>query len=179
MGDSLSAEYGIARDHGWAALLTERLAARKFRWRVVNASVSGETTSGGVARLPALLDQHRPAIVILELGANDGLRGLPVAQMKRNLAQMIAQAKAKSAHVLLVGMRIPPNYGRSYTDAFAASYDALADETRVAFVPFLFEGFADQMTLFQADRLHPTEAAQAKMLDNLWPRLEPMLKARR
>lgn len=179
MGDSLSAEYGIARDRGWAALLTERLSAGKFRWRVVNASVSGETTSGGVSRLPALLEQHRPAIVILELGANDGLRGLPVAQMKRNLAQMIALAQQKSARVLLVGMRIPPNYGRPYTEAFAASYGALANETHVALVPFLFEGFADQMTLFQADRIHPTEAAQSMMLDNLWPRLEAMLKARR
>lgn len=179
MGDSLSAEYGIARNRGWPALLTERLAERKFKWRVVNASVSGETTSGGLSRLPALLDQHRPALVVLELGANDGLRGLPVVAMKRNLQQMIALAHAKSARVLLVGMRIPPNYGRPYAESFQGVYRALANETRTPLVPFLFEGFADKMELFQTDHLHPTEAAQPLILDNLWPSLEPMLKARR
>ncbi len=141
--------------------------------------MSGETTSGGLSRLPALLDQHRPALVVLELGANDGLRGLPVVAMKRNLQQMIALAHAKSARVLLVGMRIPPNYGRPYAESFQGVYRALANETRTPLVPFLFEGFADKMELFQADHLHPTEAAQPLILDNLWPSLEPMFKARR
>lgn len=175
IGDSLSAEYGIKRDTGWVALLDERLAQRGLGWRVVNASVSGETTSGGLTRLPALLGQHRPAVVILELGANDGLRGLPIATMKRNLAAMIELARAQGARVLLVGMRIPPNYGRPYAVAFADAFAHLAAATGIGAAPFLLDGIADRPEMFQADRIHPLEAAQPRLLDNVWPALQPML----
>lgn len=179
MGDSLSAEYGIKRDAGWVKLLNERLAQRKFNWRVVNASVSGETTSGGLNRLPPLLAEHRPRVVIVELGANDGLRGLPVAAMKRNLGAMIETARNNGARVLLVGMRIPPNYGREYATAFAGAYAALASSASVAYTPFLLDGIADTPEMFQADRIHPNESAQARLLDNVWPALEPLLRRAR
>ncbi len=160
-------------------MLTERLSAQKFKWRVINASVSGETSSGGLTRLPALIEQHHPALVIIELGANDGLRGLPVAAMKSNLKNMVELAKRHSARVLLVGIRVPPNYGRPYAEAFANVYASLAAETRSPHAPFLLEGFADRNDLFQADGIHPNERAQALMLDNVWTALEPMLAARR
>jgi acyl-CoA thioesterase I len=175
-GDSLSAAYGIPRDRSWVALLEERLKAEGYDYSVVNASISGEITSGGLARIGKVLAQTRPALVILELGANDGLRGLPVAEMKENLAAMIARAKRAGARVLLVGMRMPPNYGSDYTEAFAAAYAELARRERVALVPFLMEGMATQPDLFQADGLHPTAAVQPLLLDNVWPRLRPLLK---
>ncbi|MGE5652196.1 MAG: arylesterase [Bacillota bacterium] len=175
LGDSLSAEYGLARGSGWVALLEKRMNSEKLDARVINASISGETTSGGKARLPALLEQYRPDIVIIELGANDGLRGLPVASAKANLGAMIAAVRAARARPLLVGMRIPPNYGRDYTQRFSASYTELARELNVALVPFLLEGVADNPQLFQADRLHPLADAQPAILDNIWPPLKPLL----
>jgi acyl-CoA thioesterase-1 len=174
-GDSLSAAYGIPRDRGWVALLEKRLAAEGYDYSVANASISGETTSGGLARIAKVLAQTRPAVVILELGANDGLRGLPVAQMKNNLAAMIVRAKKAGARVLLIGMRMPPNYGPDYTEAFAAALAVLARRERVALVPFLLEGIAAQPDLFQADGLHPNAAGEPLLLDNIWPRLQPLL----
>jgi acyl-CoA thioesterase-1 len=174
-GDSLSAAYGIPRDRGWVALLEKRLAAEGYDYSVANASISGETTSGGLARIAKVLAQTRPAVVILELGANDGLRGLPVAQMKNNLAAMIVRAKKAGARVLLIGMRMPPNYGPDYTEAFAAAFAVLARRERVALVPFLLEGIAAQPDLFQADGLHPNAAGEPLLLDNIWPRLQPLL----
>ena len=175
-GDSLSAAYGIPRDRGWVALLERRLASEGYDYSVANASISGEITSGGLARIAKVLAQTRPAVVILELGANDGLRGLPVAEMKKNLAAMIARARKAGARVLLVGMRMPPNYGPDYTEAFAAAYAGLARRERVALVPFLLEGIAAQPGLFQADGMHPNEAGQPLLLDNVWPELRRLLK---
>jgi acyl-CoA thioesterase I len=175
-GDSLSAAYGIAASRGWVALLAERLPREGFDYNVVNASISGETTAGGVSRLPRALAQHQPAVVIFELGANDGLRGLPVRQMENNLAAMIGKAKKAGAKVLLVGMRIPPNYGPEYTGDFAAAFARLARAHKIALAPFLLEGVADDLRLFQADRIHPTEAAQPILLDNVWKALRPLLK---
>jgi acyl-CoA thioesterase-1 len=174
-GDSLSAAYGLALDQGWVALLAKRLAAEGYDYSVVNASISGEITSGGLTRLPQALARHRPAIVILELGANDGLRGLPRAQMKSNLDAMIREAQRAGAKVLLVGMRMPPNYGPDYTQRFAAVFTELAKARRVALVPFLLEGFAAREELFQGDRMHPTAEAQPLMLENVWRELAPLL----
>lgn len=181
LGDSLSAEYGLPRDTGWVKLMAERLAAGgagAAQYSVVNASISGETTSGGRTRLPALLEQHRPAIVIIELGGNDALRGLPLAAIRANLRAMIDASKAVGARVLLVGMRIPPNYGREYADGFHKLFFALARETQVALAPFLLDGFADSPEYFQPDRIHPNGRAQSRMLDNVWPHLQPLLAAR-
>jgi acyl-CoA thioesterase-1 len=178
VGDSLSAEYGLSRGSGWVALLTQRLDAQKIDAAVVNASISGETTSGGRARLPALLVKHHPAVVVIELGANDGLRGLPLAAAEDNLRAMEAQARQAGARVLLVGMRMPPNYGRDYAERFFAMYGHLAAETRAALVPFMLEGMADQAQLFQADRLHPTAQAHPIILATIWPQLLPLLKKR-
>ena len=175
-GDSLSAAYGIPRDRGWVTLLEKRLAAEGYDYSVANASISGEITSGGLARIGKVLARVRPSIVILELGANDGLRGLPVAEMRKNLGTMIARAKNAGARVLLIGIRMPPNYGPDYTEAFAAVYPELARRERVALVPFLLEGIAAQPGLFQADGMHPNEAGQPLLLDNIWPRLRPLLK---
>jgi len=175
LGDSLSAEYGLPRDSGWVRLLADRLGKEAPQYSVVNASISGETTSGGRSRLPALLRQHRPAIVVIQLGANDGLRGLSLAAMRDNLVAMIRDARSAGAKVLLVGMRIPPNYGRHYADRFAATFAKVADEERVALVPFLLEGFADQLDFFQDDRIHPNGTAQPKMLDTVWPHLARLL----
>ena len=177
-GDSLSAAYGVARDRGWVALLEKRLADEGYDYSVANASISGEITSGGLARIGKVLRQTRPAVVVIELGANDGLRGLPVAEMKQNLVLMIARAKKAGARVLLVGMRMPPNYGPDYTDAFAAAYAELARRERVALVPFLLEGFAEREDLFQADHMHPTAAAQPLILENVWKTLRPLLSLR-
>lgn len=184
LGDSLSAEYGLRRDTGWVRLLGDRLAASSDppsarQYSLVNASISGETTSGGRTRLPALLAQHRPAIVILQLGANDGLRGLPVPVMRENLRAMIAASRAAGARVLLVGIRLPPNYGRDYEERFFATYAELARAEKVALAPFLLDGFADRPEWFQADRIHPGEQAQPRMLDNVWPALRPLLTAPR
>ncbi|HXZ93750.1 MAG TPA: arylesterase [Burkholderiales bacterium] len=174
-GDSLSAAYGIALDQGWVALLGKRLAAEGDDYSVVNASISGEITSGGLTRLPEALERYRPAILILELGANDGLRGLPLAQMKANLDAMIREAQRAGARVLLVGIRMPPNYGPEYTERFAATFADLARARRVALVPFLLEGFAAREELFQGDRMHPSAEAQPLMLENVWRPLAPLL----
>ncbi|GAB4480431.1 MAG: arylesterase [Burkholderiaceae bacterium] len=179
LGDSLSAEYGLPRDTGWVKLLSERLARNGLKYTVVNASISGETTRGGRTRLPALLQQHRPSIVVIELGANDGLRGLPLAAMRDNLAALIDASRAAGARVLLIGMRMPPNYGRDYADRFAATFGELARRRKVALAPFLLEGFADRLEYFQPDRIHPNEKAQPLMLDNVWPHLKPLLAAPR
>lgn len=176
VGDSLSAGYGIARELGWVNLLGQRLAQHNPAWQVVNASISGDTTANGRSRLPALLRQHEPKVLVLELGANDGLRGQPIPAMRDNLTAMIALAQKSGARVLLVGMRIPPNYGEDYTNAFEHAYVEVAQTRKVALVPFLLQGFAEKRELFQADTVHPTAAAQNMMLDNVWTGLKPLLK---
>jgi acyl-CoA thioesterase-1 len=179
VGDSLSAEYGLQRGSGWVALLGQRLADEGIDATVVNASISGDTTSGGRTRLPSLLRQHRPDIVVIELGANDALRGLPLEETRANLAAMTRAAKEAGARVLLVGMQIPPNYGRAYGEAFADLFGTVARSEGVALVPFLLKGVADgpqAERLFQPDRIHPLAAAHPLMLDNVWPRLEPLLR---
>jgi len=175
-GDSIAAAYGIAAQRGWVSLLAERLKRERLDYSVVNASISGETTRGGLARLPRALGEQRPAVVILELGANDGLRGLPVAEMKKNLAAMIEQAQRAGARVLLVGIRMPPNYGPDYTRAFEGAYPELARRYRIALLPFLYQGIAEQYEYFQPDRIHPNETAQPILLDNVWQALRPLLK---
>jgi acyl-CoA thioesterase-1 len=175
-GDSLSAAYGIAQERGWVALLESRLKSERLDYSVANASISGETTSGGLARFRKVLERDRPAITVLELGANDGLRGLPVSQMRKNLDAMIAQAKAAGSRVVLVGIKMPPNYGADYNRAFDAAYTDLAKAHKVSLVPFLFEGFADRRDFFQPDNLHPTAAAQPVLLENVWKVLKPLLK---
>jgi acyl-CoA thioesterase-1 len=176
VGDSLSAEYGIARGAGWVALLEQKMKNEKIDAKVVNASISGETTSGGKARLPALLGQHKPDLVVIELGANDGLRGLPVPSAEANLRAMIAAAQAQKARVLLVGMRMPPNYGRAYTERFFGMFKTVATSTKSPLVPFMLEGVADKPALFQQDRLHPTAQAHPIILNNIWPTFEKMVK---
>jgi len=177
-GDSLSAGYGLPRGKGWGDLLQERLQRERYPYRVVNASVSGETTLGGRNRLAAALAQHRPQIVILELGANDALRGQPLDAMRDNLVAMVRECRAARARVLLVGMRIPPNYGPEYTGNFQAGFGVVADTTRTPLVDFLLAGFAEQRDRFQADGIHPDVEAQSFMLDNVWKKLQPMLNAR-
>jgi len=161
---------------GWVALLQERLKRERPDYSVVNASISGETTAGGLSRIGQVLERHRPAVVILELGANDGLRGLPVGAMKKNLATIIEQAQKAGARVLLVGMRLPPNYGEDYSKAFENAFAELAKSRRTALLPFLLEGVAENTALFQPDRIHPTEAAQPQVLKNVWTALRPLLK---
>ncbi len=158
------------------ALLAERLKRERLDYIVANASISGDTTAGGVARLPRALEQHQPAVVVLELGGNDGLRGLPVAEMKRNLSAMIEQSRKAGARVVLVGIQIPPNYGPDYTQKFDAVFRELAKQHGTALVPFLMQDFADKPDLFQPDRIHPTEAAQPLMLERVWKALRPLLK---
>ena len=175
MGDSLSAGYGIAVDRGWVALLEKRLQKEHEGARVVNASITGETTAGGRRRLPALLARHRHDIVILELGGNDGLRGLPPRQMAANLAAMIDMARQAGARVLLLGMKIPANYGPGYRQRFEAVFQRLAREKQVAFVPFFLQDVALDARLMQADGIHPNAEAQDEMLDRVWPVLEAML----
>lgn len=174
-GDSLSAGYGMAAKQGWVALLGERLAARKPGWRVVNASVSGETTAGGASRIGKVLERTRPDVVVIELGANDGLRGLPLLQTRSNLAKMVRAAEAAGADVLLVGMRMPPNLGRAYTEGFEAGFRKVAKDEGVALLPFLLEPIAADPGAFQADDLHPTAAVQPKLRDHVWKALEPLL----
>jgi len=181
VGDSLSAEYGLKRGSGWVALLEARLAQTKTAASVVNASISGDTTSGGRSRLPGLLAQHKPNIVVIELGGNDALRGLPLAMTRDNLTAMTKAAKAAGAKVLLVGMQLPPNYGRQYGEEFAGLFAVVAKAEGAALVPFLLKGVADGPqadTLFQADRIHPKEAAHPVMLDNVWQVLKPLLTQR-
>lgn len=175
-GDSLSSAYGIAQSRGWVALLGERLKHEQPDYIVVNESISGETSAGGRARIDATLARHKPAIVVLELGGNDGLRGLPILQMKQNLAAMIEQSQKAGARVLLLGMKMPPNYGPDYTQSFEAAFGELAKRHRTALVPFLLEDIADQPDMFQPDRIHPAEAAQPLMLDRVWKALRPLLK---
>lgn len=175
-GDSLSAGFGIAVAQSWPALLGQRLSANGSGLTVTNASISGETTAGGRARLAAVLTQFKPRIVILALGANDGLRGLPVAAMKDNLGAMVKLAKQHGARVLLVGMRLPPNYGPQYTEEFDAAFRDLARREKVALLPFLLEPIALERDAYQADGLHPTAAAQAKILDHVWTALKPLLR---
>lgn len=178
VGDSLSAEYGLARGSGWVALLEQRLSREGRRVRVVNASVSGDTTAGGRARLDALLQQHRPAVVVLELGGNDALRGLPLTGTRDNLRAMIRASRAAGAQVLLLGMDMPPNYGERFRAEFRAVYTDLAREEKVALVPFFLAGVADgpqAASLFQPDRIHPNEKAQPLLLDNVWPQLRRLL----
>jgi len=179
LGDSLSAEYGLPRGTGWASLLAERLAKEAREYSLVNASISGETTSGGRSRLPQLLQQHRPAVVLIQLGANDGLRGLSLASMRDNLTTMVRASRAAGARVLLIGMRIPPNYGRDYAERFAAVYAQVAAAEKVPLVPFLLDGFAEDLSYFQADRIHPNERAQPRMLATVWPQLAPLLRPAR
>jgi len=175
MGDSLSAAYGISNAQGWVALTQERVARKKPGWRVVNASISGETTAGGVARVDAEIKRHKPAVVVIELGANDGLRGLSLVQTKANLERMIKASKASGARVLLVGMRIPPNYGRDYTQGFERNYRDLAKRHDTAFLPFLLEPIMLDRASFQRDNLHPTAAVQPTLRDHVWPALVPLL----
>jgi len=176
-GDSLSAAYGIPQSAGWVALLGERLKQRKSNYTVVNASISGETSAGGAARIGAVLAKTRPAIVIVELGANDGLRGLPVAEMKANLAAIVRAAKRQGARVILVGMLLPPNYGAQYVDEFRAAFREVARDERILFVPLLFEGVPDKREMFQADNLHPSAEAQTIMMENVWRKLAAMVIA--
>jgi acyl-CoA thioesterase-1 len=175
-GDSLSAAYGMPERSGWVALLEERLKRERPDYSVANASISGETTAGGLARIANVLDRHKPAVVIVELGANDGLRGLPVAAMKKNLSAIIQQSQKAGARVLLVGMRLPPNYGEDYSTDFERAFTALAKSHRTALLPFLLEGFGDKTELFQADRIHPVAAAQPGVLKNVWKPLAPLLR---
>ena len=179
VGDSISAEYGLARGTGWVALLDQRLARENLPVTVVNASISGDTTSGGRTRLPTLLTQHRPDVVLIELGGNDALRGLPLAMTQANLLAMTQAAKAAGARVMIAGMQVPPNYGRKYGNDFAALFASVARAEGTALLPFLLKGVADgpdATALFQPDRIHPNATAQPMLLDNVWPVLKPLLK---
>ena len=175
VGDSISAAFGLDSRQGWVALLENRLKEEGFEHSVVNASISGDTSAGGAARLSALLAEHKPELVIIELGGNDGLRGQPPAQLQQNLASMIDASQASGAEVLLLGMRLPPNYGARYTSAFAQVFADLAERKQVPLVPFFLEGVGGVPGMMQADGIHPTQDAQAVQLDNVWPTLEPML----
>jgi len=175
LGDSLSAEYGLPRDTGWVALLRARLASERIDYSVANASISGDTTSGGLARLPLVMQRIRPSIVIVELGANDALRGVPLATTESNLRAIVAQIRKGDAKPVLVGMYVPPNYGPDYTRNFHAIYGQLSKELNVPLVPFLLAGLSDKPELFQADQLHPTQQAQPLLLQNVWPTLKPLL----
>ena len=179
VGDSLSAEYGLKRGTGWVALLEQRLAREKIAARVVNASISGDTTSGGRSRLGALLAQHKPTHVVIELGGNDALRGLPLQMTEDNLSQMTQAAQKAGAKVLLVGMQVPPNYGTDYANRFAGLFEKVAAQHKAAVVPFFLKNVADgpdPLKLFQRDRIHPAEEAQPLMLDNVWPELKKLLR---
>jgi acyl-CoA thioesterase-1 len=176
VGDSLSAAYGLARSQGWVELLGERLKRERLDYSVVNASISGETSAGGRARIGELLARHHPAVVIVELGGNDGLRGLPIAQMKANLGAIIERSKKSGARVLVVGMRMPPNYGPDYTQAFENAFAGVAKRYRVALAPFILEGFAEKPEYFQPDRIHPTAEVQPLITERVWRGLRPLLK---
>ena len=176
IGDSLSAEYGLARNTGWVEQLNVALAQARTPATVINSSISGDTTSGGLARIDAALKQHQPTIVIVELGANDALRGLPLTLTQKNLTEMIVRSQAIGAKIVLVGMQIPPNYGREYADGFKNMFSNIATQTGSALVPFLFEGFADKRQYFQADGIHPNETAQRLMLATVRLALDPLLR---
>jgi acyl-CoA thioesterase-1 len=179
LGDSLSAAYGIPEDRGWVALLQRRLAEAGLSHRVVNASVSGETSAAGLSRLPRLLAEHAPAVVVIELGANDGLRGIAPKVLGENLTAMIAAARSSGAHVLVLGVKLPPNYGGVFNARFERVYAGVADETGTALVPFFLEGVAEDRSLMLPDGLHPAAEAQPRLLDNVWPALVPLLEATR
>ena len=176
VGDSLSAAYRMPTAQGWVALTEARIGQTRPHWRVVNASVSGETTAGGRARLERELKRAKPDVVVIELGANDGLRGLPLAQTRANLDAMVASAKASGAKVLLIGMRLPPNFGGAYTKGFEENYRAVAQKHGVPLLPFLLEPIKTDRAAFQSDNLHPSAAAQPKLRDHVWPALEPLLR---
>ena len=178
MGDSLSAGYGIKVEQGWVTLLEQRLQEQGYGYRVVNASVSGETTGGAASRLPRALALHKPAIVIIELGGNDGLRGLPLRASRANLVAMVEQSRKTGARVLMVGMKIPPNYGPRYSRDFEAIFTSIASQYKLALVPFFLDFVALDPTRMQADGIHPNAIAQPFLLDNLWPKLKPLLKKR-
>ena len=175
VGDSLSAEYGLRRGTGWVELLSNRLKSERRPYTVVNASISGETTSGGRARIADLLARHRPRIVIVELGGNDALRGLELGLTERNLREMLRLSREAGARTLLLGMQLPPNYGRGYGERFAALFPKVAQAEKAALVPFFLEGVGERLELFQPDRIHPTEQAQPLMLGNVWPVLVKLL----
>lgn len=175
VGDSISAAYGLAPGTGWVDLLSARLAAERYPHRVVNASITGDTTAGGRARLPALLTRYKPAVVVVELGGNDGLRGGDLNATRDNLGAMVEEAQRAGAKVLVVGMKVPPNYGAAYVRKFDALYVDVAKARKVPLVPFFFEGFGEKSELFQADRIHPSAAAQPLLLDNAWPQLRALL----
>ncbi len=175
VGDSISAAYGLPPGAGWVDLLAARLAAQQYPYRVVNASISGDTTAGGRARLPALLAQHKPAIVAIELGGNDGLRGGNLSSTRDNLATMVTAVQRAGAKALIVGMKLPPNYGAAYVREFDALFVDVAKAHKVPLVPFFFEGFGERNEMFQPDRVHPTASAQPLLLDNVWPVLRPLL----
>ena len=175
-GDSLSAAYNLSVEEGWVHILARRIESARLPWKIVNASVTGETTGGGLSRLPEDLRRHNPSIVVIELGANDGLRGLPIPGMRKNLGEIVRLAKEARAQPVLVGMRIPPNYGIDYAAQFQAMFGKIAAQASAPLVPFLLEGIADKPELFQADQLHPTAAAQERIADNVWKTLEPLLK---
>lgn len=175
VGDSISAAFGLDTRLGWVSLLEQRLKREGFADKVVNASISGDTSAGGQARLPALLAEHKPEVVILELGGNDGLRGQLPAQLQQNLASMIDSSRASGAKVLLLGMQLPPNYGVRYTKAFAEVYSNLAEEKKIPLVPFFLDGVGGNPELMQADGIHPAVVAQGKLLENVWPTLKPLL----
>ena len=179
LGDSVSAGYGLESQQGWVSLLQTKLTAQGYGYRVINASVSGETTTGGAARLPRALELHQPKIVIIELGGNDGLRGLPLSTSQANLQRMIEMSRTAGAKVLLLGMKIPPNYGPRYAQGFESIFRELASAYQLAFEPFFLEKIALEQGMMQADGLHPTAKAQPIMLDTVWPVLRPLLKARR
>ncbi len=174
VGDSLSAAHGLSREEGWVALLETRLNERT-PYRIVNASIGGDTTRGALERLPGTLKRHRPRVVIIELGGNDGLRGIALEEMKSNLTRLVELSQASGARVLLLGMHLPPNYGPVYTERFHATYHTVAKLTGAGLVPFFLKGVAEERTLMQEDGIHPRAAAQAQMLDNVWPYLEPLL----
>lgn len=175
LGDSLSAEYGLPRDSGWVALLRRRLASERLDYNVANASISGDTTSDGRSRLPALMQRLKPAIVIVELGANDALRGVPLATTEANLRAIVESVQRSNARAVLVGMYVPPNYGPAYTQKFHSLYGQLAQDMRIPLVPFLLAGIENKPDMFQADQIHPTQQAQPALLDNVWPTLKPLL----
>ena len=179
LGDSLSAAYGIDQDDGWVTLLASRLRERGLDYGVVNAGISGDTTAGGLTRLPDLLARHHPAILIVELGANDGLRGLKLDLIRNNLTRMISLGREAGSQVLLIGIRLPPNYGAAYDRAFQAVFQDVAAAQGVPLVPFLLDGVAQDRALMQADGVHPAAAAQPRILENVWPALEPLLSAAR
>lgn len=175
LGDSISAGYGLNPEQSWVTLLQQRLSAKGFGYRVVNASISGNTSGDGLGRLPALLASHRPALVIVELGGNDGLRGYPIKTLRHNLSQLITLSREAGAKVLLAGIEIPPNYGKRYSDQFRASFSDVASATDTPLVPFILDGIGTDPELMQRDGIHPTAEAQPKLLDNIWPTLQPLL----